>query len=225
MTFIELALDLEATAGRALPPTPQSSLQGVALSLQERARVLRVAFVGLKRHSVGPPPFLGAFVNRAPSLVPLGAGPQAGLSRRPYFLSLGAMARQLAALQAYRERRMARNRCRVPQDGRVPQQAAPPQQHHPPGAQPLLLAAPAGPAPPQAAPQPATGGARRSRTCFASDYTPQQGTRHREHPSPSESARGRTAPYWYGTCLSREPHTIRLRRCWPCSRAQRPSAG
>ena len=52
MTFIELALDFEATAGRALPPTPQSSLQGVALSLHERARVLRVAFVALKRHSV-----------------------------------------------------------------------------------------------------------------------------------------------------------------------------
>ena len=95
VTFIELALDFEATAGRALPPTPQSSLQGVPLSLQEWARVLRVAFVALKRHSVGPPPFLGAFVNRAPSLVPLGAGPQAGLSRRPYFVSRGAMARQL----------------------------------------------------------------------------------------------------------------------------------
>ena len=77
MTFIELALDFEATAGRALPP-PQSSLQGVALSLHERARVLCVAFVALKRHSVGPPPFLGAFVNRVPSLVPLGADPQAG---------------------------------------------------------------------------------------------------------------------------------------------------
>ena len=109
MTFIELALDFEATAGQALPPMPQSSLQGVALSLQERARVLRVAFVALKRHSVGPPPFLGAFVNRASSLVLLGAGPQAGLSRRPYFVSRGAMARQLAALQAYSERRMARN--------------------------------------------------------------------------------------------------------------------
>ena len=57
VTFIKLALDFEATAGRALPPTLQSSLQGVALSLHERARVLRVAFVALKRHSVGPPPW------------------------------------------------------------------------------------------------------------------------------------------------------------------------
>ena len=31
VTFIELALNFEATAGRALPPTPQSSLQGVAM--------------------------------------------------------------------------------------------------------------------------------------------------------------------------------------------------
>ena len=100
VTFIELALDFEATAGQALPPTPQSLLQGVALSLHERARVLRVAFVALKRHSLGPPPFLGVFGNRAPSLVPLGAGPQAGLGRRPYFVSRGAMVRQLAALQA-----------------------------------------------------------------------------------------------------------------------------
>ena len=54
---------------------------------------------------------------------------------------------------------------------------------------------------------------------------PQQGTHRRERPSPSESARGRTAPYRYGACLSREPHTARLRCCWPRSRAQWPSAG
>ena len=66
VTFIELALDFEATAGRALPPTPQSSLQGVALSLQEWARVLRVAFMALKRHSVGPPPFLG-YLSKGPT--------------------------------------------------------------------------------------------------------------------------------------------------------------
>ena len=89
VTFIKLALDFEATAGRALPPTPQSSLQGVPLSLHERAVVLRVAFLALKRHPAEPPPFLGAFVNRAPSLGPLEAGPQAGLSRRPYFVSRG----------------------------------------------------------------------------------------------------------------------------------------
>ena len=90
-------------------------------------------------------------------------------------MSWGAMVRQLVALQAYSKRRMARNRCQVPQDGRAPQQAAPPQQHHPPGAQPPLPAAPADPAPPQSAPQPAKGGARCLRTCFASDYTPPAG--------------------------------------------------
>ena len=175
VTFIELALDFEATAGRALPPTPQSSLQGVPLSLHERARVLRVALVALKKHSAGPPPFPGVFVNRAFSLVPLGAGPQAGLSRRPYFVSRGAMARQLEALQAYSERRIARNRCRVPQDSRAPQQAAAPQLPHQPGVQPQPPAALADPAPPLVAPQPAKGGARRSRNCFASDYTPPAG--------------------------------------------------
>ena len=54
---------------------------------------------------------------------------------------------------------------------------------------------------------------------------PQQGTHHREHPSPSESARGHTAPYRYGACLSREPRTNQPHRCRPSSRAQRPSAG
>ncbi len=134
-----------------------------------------MALVALKKHSAGPPPFLGVFVNRAFSLVPLGAGPQAGLSRRPYFVSRGAMARQLEALQAYSERRIARNRCRVPQDSRAPQQAAAPQLPHQPGVQPQPPAALADPAPPLVAPQPAKGGARRSRNCFASDYTPPAG--------------------------------------------------
>ena len=56
VTFMELAMDFEATAGRALPPSPQSSLQGVSLSLHERARVLRVAMASLHKHSVVPPP-------------------------------------------------------------------------------------------------------------------------------------------------------------------------
>ena len=116
VTFIELALDFEATAGWALPPSPQSSLQGVALSLHDRARVLRVASVVLKRHS----PLSRGICQQGLLFGPAGCGPASRYEQVAVLCEPGAMARQLAALQAYSEHRVARNRCRVPQDGRAP---------------------------------------------------------------------------------------------------------
>ena len=42
VSFMELALDFEAFAGRPLPPAPQSKYLGGDLSLQEKGRVLRL---------------------------------------------------------------------------------------------------------------------------------------------------------------------------------------
>ena len=103
-----------------------------------------------------------------------------GLNRRPYFVSRVQMEKQLEALQAYSERRMAHNQCRIPQDSRLAAGAAQPRQ-----ASPCLQQDPAPPPPawpgggspplPHPRQQPAKGGAWRSRGCFASDYTPPMG--------------------------------------------------
>ena len=52
VTFVELALDYEATIMRAIPAAPASRLCAQVLSLPERARVLRVAMTVLSKHVV-----------------------------------------------------------------------------------------------------------------------------------------------------------------------------
>ena len=47
VSFLELAMDFEAHAGRALPAAPQAAFRGTSLPLQERARVLRLALTTL----------------------------------------------------------------------------------------------------------------------------------------------------------------------------------
>ena len=42
VSFLELAMDFEAHAKRALPAAPQAAFRGMALPLQERAQVLRL---------------------------------------------------------------------------------------------------------------------------------------------------------------------------------------
>ena len=42
VSFMELALDFEAFAGRPLPPTPELKYVGGDLSLQEKGRVVRL---------------------------------------------------------------------------------------------------------------------------------------------------------------------------------------
>merc|ERR1711860_454215 len=81
VTFIELALDFEATAERAIPPSPQAALTGGTLSLQERARVLRLALAVMQRNSQGGPLLPAKVIPRATSLVPMGGAAQAGLDR------------------------------------------------------------------------------------------------------------------------------------------------
>ena len=66
--------------------------------------MLRTALSVLQRH-VATGALLGTMTIKARSLVPLGAGPLAGLTARPYFTRRHDMQRQLQALAAYCEER------------------------------------------------------------------------------------------------------------------------
>ena len=85
VTFLELALDFEAYAGRGIPPSPQAIFKGATLPLQERARVLRMALNELRPQVTRGHLHPGTVINRANSLVPLGGPTASGISRRPYF--------------------------------------------------------------------------------------------------------------------------------------------
>ena len=72
VSFMELAIDLEAYAGRQLPPAPRSQFQGGDMSLQEKARVMRLITTLLGR-SVGKESILPAkLTNSCKSLIPMG---------------------------------------------------------------------------------------------------------------------------------------------------------
>ena len=74
VSFMELAINFEAYAGRQLPPAPQSRFQGGDMSLQEMARVMRLITTLLGR-SVGKESILPAkLTNNCRSLIPMGAG-------------------------------------------------------------------------------------------------------------------------------------------------------
>ena len=107
VTFVELALEFETTAQRALPGAPASRLCAQGLSLHERARVLRVAMTVLSKHVVSGTLYKGGMTCRARPLVSLGAGVMGGLTARPYFASRAEMSIQLRALKAYCEERHA----------------------------------------------------------------------------------------------------------------------
>ena len=80
---MELAIDFEAFAGRQLPPAPQSHFAGGDMSLQEKARVMRL-ITTLMGRSVGKETILPAkLTNACKSLVPMGAGTIMGLEGRP----------------------------------------------------------------------------------------------------------------------------------------------
>ena len=85
VTFIELALDFEAHSGSAMPAAPSAELESIVLSLHEKARVLRTALAVLQKHLRSGTLVPGSMTLKARSLVPLGAGPLAGLTSRLYF--------------------------------------------------------------------------------------------------------------------------------------------
>ena len=103
VTFMELALDFEAFAGRGIPPSPQAIFRGVTLPLQERARVLRMALNELRPQVTRGHLHPGTVINRANSLVPLGGPTASGISRRPYFSRRDQMLPMIRDLATYCE--------------------------------------------------------------------------------------------------------------------------
>ena len=172
VTFVELALDFEATAARALPAAPASRLCGQVLSLHERARVLRVAMTVLSRHVTSGVLYQGGMTCRASSLVPLGAGVMAGLTARPYFASRVEMSMQLRALKAYCEERHAARMAVAPRRSV--------RTYRPPAPTPLAALAPRVQAPngqEGGRALDARGGSTKRTTTFAANYVPLAGGR------------------------------------------------
>ena len=85
VSYMELALDFEAYAGRQLPPAPQSGFVGGEMPLQEKARVLKL-ITSLMGRSIGQDTILPAkMTNHCKTLIPMGAGLVMGLEGCPLF--------------------------------------------------------------------------------------------------------------------------------------------
>ena len=107
VSYMELALDFEAYAGRHLPPAPQSRFVGGEMPLQEKARVLRL-ITSLMGRAVGQDTILPAkMTNHCKTLIPMGAGLVMGLEGRPLFTRPLEVSRHLQRLRTYGEERWA----------------------------------------------------------------------------------------------------------------------
>ena len=102
VSYAELAMDFEATSGRALPARPEHALRMAVLPLQRsRAAVLRQASRALQPHLlVGhlPP---AEESPRCHSLIALGGRTCLGLKGHSYFAARGEMVRMLEGLAAH----------------------------------------------------------------------------------------------------------------------------
>ena len=112
VTYVELALDFEAHAARALPAPSDHRLRGVTLPLRTRGQVLKMALDALQPHLQAGDLLQGKEVWMAKSLLPLGGFRCVGRSARPLFACPAAMLFQMRQLEAHcRElwtRRLAR---------------------------------------------------------------------------------------------------------------------
>ena len=110
VSFMELTIDFEAYAGRQLPPAPQSRFQGGDMSLQEKARVMRL-ITRLLGRSVGKESILPAkLTNSCKSLIPMGVGAVMGLEGRPLLTKPPDIWKHLQRLRKYGEDRWAQRR-------------------------------------------------------------------------------------------------------------------
>ena len=108
VSYMELALDFEAYAGRQLPPAQQSRFVGGEMPLQEKARVLRL-ITSLMGRAIGQDTILPAkMTNHCKTLIPMGAGLVMGLEGRPLFTRPLEVSRHLQRLRTYGEERWAR---------------------------------------------------------------------------------------------------------------------
>ena len=103
VTYLELVVDFEEFPERTLLAAPQVQFRGHTLSLQERARVLRLVLTHLqklvKKVSLHPV----AHMTRCGALIPLGGPAVCGLNRRPYFTCRQKMIPHIRTLTQYYE--------------------------------------------------------------------------------------------------------------------------
>ena len=101
VTYVELALDFEAHAERALPAPSDHRLRGVTLPLRTRGQVLKMALDALQPHLQAGDLMHGKEVWMAKSLLPLGGFRCVGRSARPLFARPEAMLFQMRQLEAH----------------------------------------------------------------------------------------------------------------------------
>ena len=93
--YVELALDFEAHAERALPAPSDHRLRGVTLPLRTWGQVLKMALDALQPHLQAGDPLQGKEVWMAKSLLPLGGFRCVGRAARPLFARPDAMLFQM----------------------------------------------------------------------------------------------------------------------------------
>ena len=101
VTYVELALDFEAYAERALPAPSDHRLRGVTLPLRTRGQVLKMALDALQPHLQAGDLMQGKEVWMAKSLLPLGGFRCVGRSARPLFARPEVMQFQMRQLEAH----------------------------------------------------------------------------------------------------------------------------
>ena len=95
VTYVELALDFEAHAERALPAPIAHRIRGLALPLRSRGQLLKFALDVLQPHLQAADLLEGKVVWMAKSLLPLGGFRCVGRAARPLFVRPDAMLFQM----------------------------------------------------------------------------------------------------------------------------------
>ena len=162
VTYVELALDFEEHAGRALPAAPGHKLAGRVLPLRERAHVLKLALDRTQQFLRAGELLGGQLRPLCNALVPLGGYRCMGRTERPVFACRQAMQEHMRRLEVHCRALWARRLARPgrgrqeaflndylprPLGGRAPLrpfQRARPQRPRCPPAQPPPPARPAG---------------------------------------------------------------------------------
>ena len=120
VTYVELALDFEEHAGRALPAAPGHKLAGRVLPLRERAHVLKLALDKTQQFLRAGELLGGQLRPLCNALVPLGGYRCMGRTERPVFACRQAMQEHMCRLEVHCRALWAR---RLARPGRGRQEA------------------------------------------------------------------------------------------------------
>ena len=101
VSYAKLAMDFEATSGRALPARPEYALRMTVLPLQESAAVLQRAAWAIQPHLLLGRLLLAEESPGCHLLIALGGRTCLRLKGRPYFAARGKMVRMLEGLVAH----------------------------------------------------------------------------------------------------------------------------